>query len=1211
MGRIVRSMVGVVLAVVLLVPLVAAAVLYAPPLQEVAVEGALAWVARRTGTSVGVQRVSILFPLRIEVEGLRVGGLAEVGALRAELRVRPLARGVVEADCVRVSDIAIHGDGAALAGFTAALLRADGMAYRWGRREGHVRRVLLADARVTLQGRAAPPTATPRLGRLPLSIDIGRATLLRTGVTYTDGQVALQGVIGRATLCGVAADTAMSLSLLRAAIGQGELVVNTPRMAVHCSQLAVQADSLHYGATGAGGRVTRLAFREARGMALSEGALTFAWHEGALSIPHLALGTAHSSLLGRLHMQADARGAMRVGADADLHIGYADAMLLGRYVDGVPGELLARYPAEALRASIAVEGTRERLRVARCRVALPTAFDIAMSGGIQGWRTPRRCTARCSIEARTYDLSMLAPLMGDTPLRIPQGMVCRGDIGYDPDTLHARCTFEVERGGVTIEAGYRPTSRSYALRVEADSLDMRHIAPDTEVGMVSLRGYVAGRGVGHRQQGTALRGAVQVGMLQWGRHTLTHASAQAAIVGRCLQAHVACHDPHMRWRMASTVDYGASSIDAQLQLQVDDLDLQALGVTRTDIRPALRCRATLHVDSGAVALKAHVGDIALSTPTQHMHPRALDIEATLTTDTALLTIGSGDLLLEASAHTEGLPWQWQHSGRRPAGILWGGLSAMQATLSAGDDNPISNYMALAGVDIESIGVAAHYANDTLHAQLQSGRLTWRTPQMTLQGRAGATLVWGAIPDPDALEGTLQLSDVHYSLPAYNLQLHTEEPLTIGLERGALILAKQPVYTTGRQPLLLDGRVALFGNKPTVQLHLAARNTQLLQAKPTRQTLLYGKAVVSGDVALSGPLDALSVTGDLQLRPNSTIHYTYKSAMLTASNQLDNVVTFVGFDTDTLATTATKAGRAKGSIAMNLRVDIDPTTQIEVALGESKQNNTTLQGGGVMNLQYNPATGLRLSGRYTIERGELNMNVPLLHVSHMAIRTGSTITWEGNPLNPQLNITAEDNLRASVTLDGTPQPVLFVAGVSLTDTMEKLNVQFTLAAPENAAMQNMLATLSPEERGKLAVALLTTGLYLGEGGTGKLMNTALMGMLQAQIDNISRDAFRTVDVSVGIEPLPDGVSGVSTRTDYSFSIAKRLWNNRIRIIIGGSVTTSNERIEEDAVIDNISIEWRITPTGNQYLRLFYDRNYESILEGEIREMGVGYAFRKSF
>ena len=161
------------------------------------------------------------------------------------------------------------------------------------------------------------------------------------------------------------------------------------------------------------------------------------------------------------------------------------------------------------------------------------------------------------------------------------------------------------------------------------------------------------------------------------------------------------------------------------------------------------------------------------------------------------------------------------------------------------------------------------------------------------------------------------------------------------------------------------------------------------------------------------------------------------------------------------------------------------------------------------------------------------------------------------------------------------------------------------------MQNLLATLSPDERSKLTVALLTTGLYLGEGGTGNLMNTALMGFLQSQLDDISRDTFRSVDVSFGIEPLQDGVSGVSTRTDYSFSVAKRLWHDRIRIVVGGSVTTSNERIADNAIIDNISIEWRMTPSGNRYLRFFYDKNYESILEGAIRETGVGYTYRKKF
>ena len=90
-----------------------------------------------------------------------------------------------------------------------------------------------------------------------------------------------------------------------------------------------------------------------------------------------------------------------------------------------------------------------------------------------------------------------------------------------------------------------------------------------------------------------------------------------------------------------------------------------------------------------------------------------------------------------------------------------------------------------------------------------------------------------------------------------------------------------------------------------------------------------------------------------------------------------------------------------------------------------------------------------------------------------------------------------------------------------------------------------------------------------------------------------------------------MNGVSTRTYYSYSVAKRLWSDRIRIVIGGSVTTMGDRIADNAFIDNISVEWRIRPNGSQYLRFFYDNNYESVLEGEIRETGVGYVYRRKF
>ena len=1210
--------------------------LYVPSIQKRATQWATTQLSHQTGIEIEIQELHLQFPLRLRVVGIHLGRLANIECVTTDIRLRPLLQGIIEANHVIVKDINIHPDTLTQTNISVAYFRADDISYDWHKKHAHIQQLHLANGNAMLYERAVPTTSRTPLKRLPLSLTISNAELTHIETSYNSTKVQLQSSAETITLHEVGADTAMNLSLQNCKIAEGSFRLNNPQFTTHCTQINIQTDSLHYSPTDIEAQITQLTFKESHGIDLQEGTISVAWNGETLSVPYFALHTEGSSLQGHLRTLGYGTGnPTAIDGNVDIRVGYRDALLLTKWSDAIPQKFIHLYPSETLSASVVLNGTTEQLQIRKCHVTLPTAFEVEINGSIQGFTTPQQRVAHCHIEAKTQDLDFLSAFTENATLQIPSNMTFRGDLDYAPDTLHTQCALTLKEGSATLEAGYRITSRAYTLQIMTDSLDIHQIMPNGKVGLITLQAYLTGYGLDYKQDNTSIHGTLQLHQLQLKEYTFSNASAQIIKKDERWYAHASYNDSLMQWNLTTAIRYTPDTIRTRFHAQIDNLNLRALQIADTNIRPALQCSATLTMEPGThYSLQGKLSEIALRTNTQSVYPHPLDLRATLTPDTILLGIHSGDLTLMTSAHINGLPWQWNHPIEMSSHI-----THLQATLSAGSDNPISNYLSLMGIkyrnihatimdqknaitshlavrDItakgvktDSINLNMHYTKNILLAQLQSGELSWDTPQIQLKGKANGTFVWKEAFVPDSLSGTLYLSNVRFVLPAYSLQLYTIDTLSIPLEYSRLTLNSLPLYAMGEQPLLLDGKITLFSNTPIAQIRLTARNTNLLQDNPTRETLLYGKAFINGNISLDGPFNALSLSGDLQLGPNSSIHYIYKNAILTASNQLDNVVTFVSFNADT--TSLPKAKRMANRLAMDLALSIDPTAQLEVSLGASKQNNVSIQGGGMLNLQYDPTIGIRLLGRYTIEQGELNMNVPLLHVSNMTIRTGSSVTWEGNPLNPLLNIAAEDRIRASVTLDGSPQSVLFVAGVSFSDTMEKLNVQFTLAAPENASMQNTLATLSPEERGKLSVALLTTGLYLGEGGTGNLMNTAIMGILQSQIDNISRDAFRTIDVSVGIEPLPDGVSGVSTRTDYSFSIAKRLWNNRIRIIIGGSLTTSNERIEDEAVIDNISIEWRITPVGNQYLRFFYDKNFESILEGEIRETGVGYAYRRRF
>ena len=57
------------------------------------------------------------------------------------------------------------------------------------------------------------------------------------------------------------------------------------------------------------------------------------------------------------------------------------------------------------------------------------------------------------------------------------------------------------------------------------------------------------------------------------------------------------------------------------------------------------------------------------------------------------------------------------------------------------------------------------------------------------------------------------------------------------------------------------------------------------------------------------------------------------------------------------------------------------------------------------------------------------------------------------------------------------------------------------------------------------------------------------------------------------------------------------------------TGANATNSAESFIDNISLEYRLDNSGTRYIRVFHNKNYESVLDGEITETGVGLVLRR--
>ena len=490
--------------------------------------------------------------------------------------------------------------------------------------------------------------------------------------------------------------------------------------------------------------------------------------------------------------------------------------------------------------------------------------------------------------------------------------------------------------------------------------------------------------------------------------------------------------------------------------------------------------------------------------------------------------------------------------------------------------------------------------------------------VTLSGDLDGNLKITGSTEQPLINGELSLDSVAVLSRQYGARfMFDNRPVQINNNR--LLFDKFAIYTTSKNPFTIDGYVDFRDmSRPMANLNMLAQNYTLLDAKRTRESLVYGKVFADFRATVKGPLDGLNMRGNISLLGNTDVSYILTDSPLTVQDRLGSLVTFTSFSDTTTVVRQEVPTVSLGGLDMVMMVHIDPSVRLKVDLDASNDNRIELEGGGDLSMKYTPQGDLTQTGRYTLSGGLMKYALPVIAAKEFAIDNGSYVEWTGNPMDPMLNFKATDRIRASVSEgeNGGTRTVNFDVSIVIKNRLDNLSFAFDVSAPEDATIQNELTAMGAEERGKQALYIMVMKTYLGTGpigggggGVGKLnMGSALNSVLSSQINSLMGN-LKNASVSVGIEDHDLSDTG-GKRTDYSFRYSQRLFNNRFQIVIGGKVSTGeNATNNAESFIDNISLEYRLDRTGTRYVRLFYDKNYESVLEGEITETGVGLVLRK--
>ncbi len=482
--------------------------------------------------------------------------------------------------------------------------------------------------------------------------------------------------------------------------------------------------------------------------------------------------------------------------------------------------------------------------------------------------------------------------------------------------------------------------------------------------------------------------------------------------------------------------------------------------------------------------------------------------------------------------------------------------------------------------------------------------------VALKGVAGGNLAVKGSTDRPVLNGTLDLDSAHIYSDVYGFDFRTDERALV-IEDSRLRFENYNLYSTGREPLVLDGVFDMSNfDRMAMDFTMKAKNFELINTRKKVQSMIYGKVYANYNGTLKGTVDNLSIRGKLEVLDRTDMTYILKDSPLSVDDRLNNLVTFVDF-ADTTQTEIVTPVPEMG-FDLTLGISISDAARFHCNLSDDGQSYVDLEGGGDLTLRMTEQGEMRVTGRFTTNSGEMKYALPVIPLKTFKLVQGSYVEFTGDVMNPTLSIEAKERTKAVVTENDKQRSVAFDVGVALSKPLNEMGLEFTIEAPEDLSIQNELAAMSAEQRGKAAVTLMATGMYMTDetmmSGSGFKANNALNAFLQNEIQNIAGSALKTIDINLGVE---SGTSEAGTATtDYSFQFAKRFWGNRVSVIVGGKVSTGADATNSaESFINNVSVEYRLDRSATRYVKVFYDRATQDPLEGQLTKTGAGLLLRR--
>lgn len=411
---------------------------------------------------------------------------------------------------------------------------------------------------------------------------------------------------------------------------------------------------------------------------------------------------------------------------------------------------------------------------------------------------------------------------------------------------------------------------------------------------------------------------------------------------------------------------------------------------------------------------------------------------------------------------------------------------------------------------------------------------------------------------------------------------------------------------------------------------------------------FGRMVIDSKINVGGSMNLPVINARVKMKEGSNFTFAVPESTLT-TDKGENVVEFLNpVELNPILNRSEKqTAQISGMSGFDLSsiIEIDEDATLRLLMDPASADSLVVRGEAALSFTIDQSGKMSLTGAYNLNQGSYLVSLESVIKRQFNINSGSTIIWNGDPLDAAININATYSVRASpsdlmydqisdfseVDQGGYKQRYPFLVQLQLGGEILRPEISFEIQlAPENrgilgGAVHQKLLMLNEDESAlnKQVFALLVLGRFIqenpfetaGAGGTSTIIRSTVSKFLSAQLNQLGAKIVPGMELNFDIQSYDDYESGQAEgRTEVEIGVKQQLFNERLSLEIGGSVDVEGDKARQNSASDitgDVTVEYKLTEDGRFRLKGFRHNQYEGAIEGQLVETGVGIVYVRDF